>query len=290
MSSKDWSDEEILYFFKNYGVDLSGNLLVSQKTALKISSEKSRVIDESEYDQISREILHTSTGHSSVAGEQPKFACFDGSRHLVVKYSPTLASDNPVAERFRDLLICEHLALKTLADNGVSAACSEMVFLERAYLQVERFDRVGEFGRKGLISLRSLVSEYVGKQGNWVEVSKSLLAQKRMSAEDYERVELLYAFGLMIGNTDMHNGNLSFYFEDFQVISLAPIYDMLPMAFMPKQGEIIDMDYSIPRFIPVSTQNLDKAKQLAQQFWQAVQNHEVISEDFKSKVASQFIS
>lgn len=289
ISSKDWTDEEIFYFFENYGVDLSGNLLLSQKIALKVSAEQSCVIDESNYDQIAKEILHTSTGHSSVAGEQPKFACFDGKKHLIVKYSPLLSSDNSVAERIRDLLICEHLALKILSENGVLAASSEMVFSKRAYLKVERFDRVGEFGRKGLVSLRSLVMEYVGKQGNWVEVAKCLLAQKIITVSDLAHIEVLYAFGLMIGNTDMHNGNLSFYFEGYAVTGLAPAYDMLPMTFMPKQGEIIDLDYSIPRFIPVSIQNMDKAKQLSKQFWQSVHKHKVISENFKSQVACQFI-
>jgi hypothetical protein len=69
-------------------------------------------VNNTAYDEITKEILHTNTGHSSVAGEQPKFACFDGISHLIVKYSPALSSHNPVAERFRDLLICEHFALK----------------------------------------------------------------------------------------------------------------------------------------------------------------------------------
>ncbi|CAG0987599.1 partial Toxin YjjJ, partial [Rhodocyclaceae bacterium] len=43
----------------------------------------------------------------------------------------------------------------------------------------------------------------------------------------------LYAFGTLIGNTDMHHGNLSFVGEHGRPYSLAPAYDMLPMAFRP---------------------------------------------------------
>jgi hypothetical protein len=45
---------------------------------------------------------------------------------------------------------------------------------------------------------------------------------------------LLYAFGTLIGNEDMHNGNLSFISEHGRPYSIAPAYDMLPMGFRPQ--------------------------------------------------------
>ena len=41
---------------------------------------------------------------------------------------------------------------------------------------------------------------------------------------------------LLIGNTDMHNGNLSFVSEHNRPYELAPAYDMTPMAFAPTSG------------------------------------------------------
>ena len=46
----------------------------------------------------------------------------------------------------------------------------------------------------------------------------------------------LWAFGMLIGNTDMHHGNLSFISSHGRPYDLAPAYDMLPMGFAPKSG------------------------------------------------------
>ena len=47
---------------------------------------------------------------------------------------------------------------------------------------------------------------------------------------------MLYAFGTLIGNTDMHHGNLSFVSAHGRPYALAPAYDMLPMGFQPRSG------------------------------------------------------
>lgn len=44
-----------------------------------------------------------------------------------------------------------------------------------------------------------------------------------------------------IGNTDMHNGNVSFVSEEGRPYDLAPAYDMTPMAFAPtRPGRLSD--------------------------------------------------
>ncbi len=46
-----------------------------------------------------------------------------------------------------------------------------------------------------------------------------------------------WAFGMLIGNTDMHHGNLSFIISlHGRPYALAPAYDILPMGFAPKVG------------------------------------------------------
>ena len=47
---------------------------------------------------------------------------------------------------------------------------------------------------------------------------------------------MLWAFGTLIGNADMHNGNLSFISEQGHPYDIAPAYDMTPMAFAPRSG------------------------------------------------------
>lgn len=47
---------------------------------------------------------------------------------------------------------------------------------------------------------------------------------------------LLWAFGTLIGYTDMHGGNLSFVAEQVRPCALAPAWDMKLMAFAPRSG------------------------------------------------------
>ena len=51
-----------------------------------------------------------------------------------------------------------------------------------------------------------------------------------------ESAALLWAFGTLIGNTDMHGGNLSFLSEQGPPCEIAPAYDMSPMGFAPRGG------------------------------------------------------
>ena len=46
----------------------------------------------------------------------------------------------------------------------------------------------------------------------------------------------LPCFGTLIGNSDMHSGNLSFVAERGRPYNLAPAYDMTPMALAPRTG------------------------------------------------------
>jgi hypothetical protein len=78
---------------------------------------------------------------------------------------------------------------------------------------------------------------------------------------------LLYAFGTLIGNTDMHHGNLSFVAEHGRPYQLAPAYDMLPMTFAPRRSG--DLPSSLPpaRLHPgVSAETWRQAQALADEF------------------------
>lgn len=57
--------------------------------------------------------MQGTAGGSSAGGEQPKFCTVTARRAVLVKFSPT--GDSPPSERLRDLLVCEHLAIQTLA-------------------------------------------------------------------------------------------------------------------------------------------------------------------------------
>lgn len=65
-----------------------------------------------------------------------------------------------------------------------------------------------------------------------------------------------------------------------------PIYDMLPMAYMPRQGELMNPEWQTPRFIPVSESAKTIAQEVAIKFWQTVLDNPDISADFKGFVQS----
>jgi serine/threonine protein kinase HipA of HipAB toxin-antitoxin module len=63
-----------------------------------------------------------------------------------------------------------------------------------------------------------------------------LLKAGVITPQAFDTACLLWAFGTLIGNTDMHSGNLSCLSEGRRPYELAPAYDMTPMAFAPTAG------------------------------------------------------
>ena len=244
-SLNEWSDTHALRALLVHGHDSVGNLLLgnlardrflSTPTPSPIPADRKAA----DYVRLAREAASGETPGSSAGGEQPKFTTYamtpEGPRHVIVKFSETEAG--PVSERWRDLLLAEHLALQTLRDAGISAARSHWMDHEgQRFLEVERFDRNGALGRRGLISLAALDAEFVGSgNGNWPSIARKLAAQRYIEPDAARTSELLWAFGTLIGNTDMHNGNLSFLADDGRPYQLAPAYDMTPMGFRPTSG------------------------------------------------------
>ncbi len=283
--SQDWSYHQILYYLMHYGDDLAGCFLLGRPSAQKAGIKTYVETGRADYAYLTKEIKRFPENlGSSVAGEQPKFTVFNGSKHLIVKYSPLILEDNPVATRHRDLLICEHLALQALNAGGIEAAESELFFGDRVYLEITRFDREGVYGRRGVVSLRSVDAEFVGKNASWPEIAQILLSERRLSEEDFFKIEVAFAFGQYIANSDMHNGNLSFFMEGVNLGRLAPVYDMLPMSFMPVQGELSNPDIPLGRFVEGSNKARGLALEMAISFWRAVECHEQVSDSFKALI------
>lgn len=241
----DWSDSHALRALLVHGHDAVGNLLLGDVARDRFLSESEpqalASIDKPvRYATLARAAAQGELPGSSAGGEQPKFTALvqtnAGPRHVIVKF--TEADAGPVAERWADVLLAEHLALQTLCEAGVSAAQTSLLAHEgQRFLEVQRFDRVGTLGRVGLFSLDALDAEFVGSgRGAWPELTRKLAAQRLIHPEAVAAADLLWAFGTLMGNTDMHNGNLSFIASDSPPYALAPAYDMAPMAFAPRSG------------------------------------------------------
>jgi hypothetical protein len=102
-----------------------------------------------------------------------------------------------------------------------------------------------------------------------------LAAQGRLAATDAAHLATMELFGAMIGNSDMHLGNVSFFTEGR--FALAPIYDMLPMHLAPTaRGEVL-RDWPAPTAPGFTHDNCSQwllAASLAERFWRSVRGDE----------------
>ncbi|MEI8157922.1 MAG: type II toxin-antitoxin system HipA family toxin YjjJ [Burkholderiales bacterium] len=241
---RHWSDADALRALLINGGDSVGNLLLGDVARDRfVNSPLPSVVGTDDYPRLAADALTIGDNWSSAGGEQPKFCAYTASGHGLVKFS--VPDDNPIAKRWRDLLVAEHLALETLAAGGVDAALSKVVDVgAQRFLELERFDRIGTHGRRTLLSLASMDGEFVGNTtGPWPVVTADLSRQKVITLQAHAGATLLYAFGTLIGNSDMHAGNLSFVSasvsDQGRPYALSPAYDMLPMVFSPAAGGVI---------------------------------------------------
>jgi hypothetical protein len=73
---------------------------------------------------------------------------------------------------------------------------------------------------------------------------------------------------MLIGNTDMHHGNLSFISSHGRPYHLAPAYDILPMGFAPKSGgEIVNTLRTATLLEVISGEIWQEALELAENFF-----------------------
>lgn len=284
----DWNDDHVLIALARRGEDIVGNLIIGDESLGRYlestrNGQQAVTFEEREdvYPGLAKAAMEGDPAGSSAGGEQPKFAVMlqnGDCQHVLVKFSP--ATDTAEGKRWADLLVCEHLALETIREIGLQAPESRiMVSGERTFLEVLRFDRVGRYGRLPMISLTAVDHEFLGALADWATTAGSLEAKGMISKEDADRMRWLYAFGRLIGNTDMHSGNLSLIYKGNRKFILAPIYDMLPMMFRPIDGVV---SYALPGPGKEIRKQWDSALDGALAFWQKVVEEERLSEGFRA--------
>jgi hypothetical protein len=282
---RHWNDDHALKAMVLAGDDLPGNLIVGEQALASYLSgvRQTAVVQQPEvdYPRLAMLAMQGAQPGSSAGGEQPKFSALVNGQAMLVKFSPS--GDAPGDERSRDLLVCEHLALQTLAAAGLPAAESQIVIAGgRVFLQSKRFDRTDK-GRIGMVSLLVYDAQYVGEMDNWSATAQRMAARQLMTSQDAQQLQLLEAYGLLIANTDRHYGNISFLLQDDDW-RLSPTYDMLPMLYAPVKGELVERDFASRKLQPTSHTLAvwPQAKQLAQQFWQSVAADTRVSDAFKA--------
>jgi HipA-like C-terminal domain len=287
----DWSDDDIAYVLATTGYDQPGDLILGEVAYRRFldyrRTAEDRFLAESAVEASYLESAEGATRHSdagsSAGGEFPKFTT---SRHLngkkvdvIVKFSG--ADESPAVRRWSNLLVCEHLASLTMPRKLQVPSADSAIYRYggRTFLEVVRFDRHGDCGRSPVCTLSSFNAALIGTAGGpWPKTVRMLQAAGWISETDTNNVALIWWFGKLIGNSDMHDGNLAFR----PGLTLAPAYDMLPMAYAPMRGgELPNRKFSPDPPLPAEAPIWRQAAEAAVYFWNICAEDTRIGADFR---------
>jgi HipA-like C-terminal domain len=285
--TRDWNEDHRLTALARRGEDCSGNLIIGEESLNRFLAAPPSPISRSDYPGLVTTSLLGLPG-SSAAGEQPKFTAYSEGSHVITKFAD--GDPGAAAQRWRDLLVCEKIALDAIRATGIETADATWFDIDGyRFLEVKRFDRIGARGRRGMLSLAAVNSEYLGLYQGWTKAARGLYesSQIAITAEDVRRIGWLDAFGRLIANDDRHFGNLSFFVgEDLLSLQLAPVYDMLPMFFAPKGTTVIVRAFVPP---PPDADNFDiwrNAAECALRYWARLADTVELSSGFR-EICSQ---
>ena len=291
---RDWSDDDVAIFLLARGVDLPGSFVLGRRAlagAQAAMPQDDDVIPAPDrttaYPTLAAATMAGDVPGSSAAGEQPKFTARvrreDGTvACVIVKFSG--AGGRPEDQRWSDLLIAEHVGNRVLTEAGIPCAITELLQAGgRSFLESSRFDRIGQNGRRGFVSLEALDSAFFGEiNTSWDEAAVRYRGAGWLSDEDAERLSLLWWFGTLIGNTDMHYGNAGLFLERTQPLILAPTYDMVPMLYRPDlEGQLPRAAVVTPPPPPESCAIWSRAAALARDCWLRLSATELLSDSFR---------
>lgn len=277
-----WNDDDTLFYLQSASDDLPGNLVLGDE-CLRRALGRATSENPQSYLAHAEQAANVQTG-SSAGGEQPKFLTTRDDQPVLVKFSPDI--NQPIGQRWGDLLLCEYHALTVLGEAGLATAGARILDEdERRFLEVPRFDRTGTGGRRGVVSLEALHSSAADSYARtWPEAAANLQKAGLLDASGLVTVRRLHAFGELIGNTDMHFGNLAFWMDHERPFRVAPAYDMLPMLWAPTpQGELLELAFAPLPPVPADREIWLDSARLAVTFWQRVAADSRLSDSFRQR-------
>jgi hypothetical protein len=137
--------------------------------------------------------------------------------------------------------------------------------------------------------LRAIDNEFYGFQDNWVNAANRMANDGRLSTQDAGSLRWLSVFGSLIGNNDQHFGNVSLITLDgSKPYSLAPAYDMLPMAYRPVDGAVPSRPLTVPAVVSGAPNEWSSALESAGRFWNQTTSDIRISEAFRTICSANY--
>ncbi|OED42949.1 phosphatidylinositol kinase [Chromatiales bacterium (ex Bugula neritina AB1)] len=286
---RDWKTSHIGKYLVANGDDLPGNMIIGEAGVHRLR-RKPQSYTRDAYPALAQGVLDGQIAGSSAGGEQPKFTVYNKERnsHVIVKFSPR--GDDPIARRWKDILVTEYQATIALHNRNFPAAETELIEREgRLFLESQRFDRAAEYGRSSMISMQSIDSEYIGDGADWPVVMEKLHQLDLIPGDHLMDALVLWEFGHLINNTDMHLGNLSLGMEG-NLFRLLPAYDMCSMGFRPVGNEASPYEFKLNTLHSrLNTLKEHPAMEvvidMATDFWKQVAADSRISTEFKEFLA-----
>lgn len=237
-----WGAAECLRAIGIHGADLPGNLVVGEGSLAELQARRAdpslELRESNAFQALQFEALRESGG-SSMGGDRPKIA----AGMLLIKYTPPVSTE--LGERWRDLLRSEHHCAETLRAAGITAVKTvlhQSAINDRFYLPIIRYDRVEQSrGRRGATTLYFYAADRLGDVSLPApQVVRTLVDDGHLPESAFDTCSLVHEFSAAIGNSDAHLGNYGLTFDEEGHASLAPIFDVLPMALAPRNDELPD--------------------------------------------------
>lgn len=290
----DWSNDHVLIAIARRGDDLTGNLILGNESVERWFATPPIAVTRDDYPRLASAATAGEPPGSSAGGERPKFGAYVEGRHAMVKFA---TGDDPAGQRWKELLNLEALALEVLRDGGIAAV--DATILEtttHTFLEVLRFDRIGERGR---CAVMSLAAAYQDPSVSWARAARSLVAQGLLSKEDARRLLFYEAFARLIANEDRHHHNVCLFPEHKGAsestgveptrYQLAPAFDQLPTLYAPtSDGQLPERAFVAPTPSADTWEVWGDAARLAATFWRRAGEHENLSPGMKETALRNF--
>ena len=285
----DWSDEHTLVALARRGDDVPGNLVLGDESIERWFSRAPTPVRRGDYPRLAQAATAGDPPGSSAGGERPKFGAYCEGRHFLVKFAAREDSDS--ARRWLDLLSLEALALEVLRDGGLAAANASLVDTpSHRFLEVDRFDRIGERGRRAMMTL---AAAYDDLSETWARAATRLAGLRLLSTEDARRLRLYEAFARLIANEDRHHHNVALFpefsgeGEDMSAeptrYTLAPAFDQLPTLYAPtSDGQLPERELVLPTPSADTWDVWSQARNLATTFWGRARETESLSASMRA--------
>lgn len=287
-----WRSDELLAVLLQQVHDLPGAISLGEPGLEPVAAGSNLALDSpgrlAQFDALAADASRNRATGSSAAGEQAKFLVADGDSQWLVKFTPPRGT--PFGECWHDLLHAEAMASTVLAEHSVPVAATAVLHsATRTYLVSARFDRVGVAGRRHVVPLDAVHAAFVpGPRSDWAATCAALVKQRRLPPEAAAQTRALMQFGRLIGNSDMHFGNLSVFVASPEDLArgrftLAPVYDMLPMRWRP---DVASGELGMLPFTPEPADLASAARPIALLFWQRMVNSAEVSAEFRTLAAT----